>query len=114
MITSYQRRKFRVRNNLEQNNKSGRPRIVVSRSGKNIYAQLVDVNGNVIGSYSTLNFLEVKKVTGIEKAKIVGKEFAKICIDKGVTQVIFDKGAYSYSGRVKTMAESCREAGLQF
>lgn len=114
MITSYQRRKFRVRNNLAQSNKSHRPRIVVSRSSKNIYAQLIDINGNVLGSYSTLNFSEPKKITGVEKAKIVGKEFAKICIGKGVTQVVFDKGAYSYSGRVKTVAESCREAGLQF
>ncbi len=114
MITSYQRRKFRVRNNIAQNNKSLRPRIVVSRSNKNIYAQLLDINGNVLGSYSTVNFSESKKVTGIEKAKIVGKEFAKICIEKGITKVVFDKGAYSYSGRIKTIAESCREAGLQF
>jgi len=114
MITSYQRRKFRVRNAIINNNKSGRPRIVISRSNQNIYAQLINVDGKVLVSYSTLNFTEDKKVSGIEKAKIVGKEFAKICLKSGVSQVVFDKGAYAYSGRVKTIAESCREAGLQF
>ena len=114
MITRYQRRKFRVRNAVIQNNKSERPRIVVSRSNQNMYAQLINVEGRVLASYSTLNFTEDKKISGIEKAKAVGKEFAKICLQNGISQVVFDKGAYAYSGRVKTIAESCREAGLQF
>jgi large subunit ribosomal protein L18 len=114
MITRYQRRKFRVRNAVIQNNKSERPRIVVSRSNQNMYAQLINVEGKILASYSTLNFTEDKKISGIEKAKVVGKEFAKICLQNGISQVVFDKGAYAYSGRVKTIAESCREAGLQF
>ncbi len=114
MITSYQRRKFRVRNAVIQNNKSERPRIVVSKSNQNIYAQLVSVDGRVLAAYSTLNFAENKKISGIEKAKVVGKEFAEICLKNGISQVVFDKGAYAYKGRVKTLAESCRQAGLQF
>jgi large subunit ribosomal protein L18 len=50
----------------------------------------------------------------MEKAKLVGKAFAEICLNGGVTKVVFDKGAYIYNGRVKALAESCREAGLSF
>ena len=114
MITNYERRKFRVRNKLAKNNKSSRPRIVVSRSNQNLYAQLINVEGKVLCSFSTLNFEEQKKVSGIEKAKLVGKEFAKICVKNGVKEAVFDKGAYIYSGRVKALAEACREGGLQF
>ncbi len=114
MITSYERRKFRVRNAIAQNNKSSRPRIVVSRSNKNIYTQLIDVEGKVLQAYSTLNLKENEKMNGVEKAKLVGKEFAQLCLNSGITKVVFDKGAYAYNGRVQTIAEACREAGLQF
>lgn len=114
MLTKYERRKFRVRNQIVKSNKSNRPRIVVSRSNQNIYAQLIDVEGKVLSSFSTLNFEENKKNSGVEKAKLVGKEFAKNCLRIGVKEVIFDKGAYIYNGRVKALAEACREAGLQF
>jgi large subunit ribosomal protein L18 len=114
MITKLERRKFRVRNKIAKNNKSLRPRIVVTRSNQNIYAQLINVEGKVVTSFSTLAFEEDKKVSGIEKAKIVGKEFAKICLKNGVKEVVFDKGSYIYNGRVKALAEACREGGLQF
>lgn len=113
MITTYERRKFRVRNKIAANNKGQRPRISVSRSNKNLYAQLIQVDGNVACSFSTLNLKEGKQ-TGIEKAKEVGKGFAKVCLEKGIKEVVFDKGAYRYNGRVKALAEACREAGLQF
>jgi len=114
MLTNYQRRKLRVRGKIARNNKSCRPRIVVSRSNKNFHAQLVDTQGKVLKSFSTLNFSEDKKKTGVQKAKIVGQEFAKICLKDGIKQVVFDKGTYNYNGRVKAMAEGCREAGLEF
>lgn len=114
MLTKYERRKFRVRNKIIQSNKSNRPRIVVSRSNQNIYAQLINVEGKVLFSFSTLNFAEGKKATGLEKAKLVGQEFAKLCVKGGIKEVVFDKGAYIYNGRVKALAEACREAGLQF
>lgn len=114
MLTKYERRKFRVRNSVIKNNKGNRPRIVVARSNKNISAQLIDDNGKVLQSFSTLNFEEGKKANGVEKAKLVGQEFAKNCLKSGVTKVVFDKGAYIYNGRVKALAEACREAGLQF
>ena len=114
MLTTYERRKFRVRNNIAKCNKSLRPRIIVFRSNKNIAAQLVDVEGKVLGAFSTANFDENKKITGIEKAKLVGENFAQICLKNGVKEVVFDKGAYIYNGRVKALAEACRKAGLQF
>lgn len=114
MLTNYERRKYRVRGNIAKNNKSLRPRITVFRSNKNIYAQLVDVEGKVIKSFSTLSFEDNKKISGIEKAKIVGKTFAELCLKDGITKVVFDKGAYVYNGRVKAIAEACREAGLLF
>lgn len=114
MLTKHDRRKFRTRNNIAQNNKSNRPRIVVSRSNKNVYAQLIDCSGKVLAAYSTLNMEESKKISGIEKAKFVGTEFAKICLKNNVKEVVFDKGSYIYNGRVKAIAEACREGGLQF
>jgi large subunit ribosomal protein L18 len=114
MLTSYERRKFRVKSNIAKNNKGLRPKIVVSRSNKNFYAQLISVDGKVLQSFSTLSFEENKKSSGIDKAKLVGKNFAEKCLEAGIAEVVFDKGAYAYSGRVKALAESCREAGLKF
>lgn len=114
MITNYERRKFRVRHKITQRNKSLRPRIVVSRSNKNLYAQLVSIEGKVLTSFSTINFEENLKASGVEKAQMVGKEFAKLCLKIGTKEVVFDKGAYIYTGRVKALAEACREAGLSF
>ncbi len=114
MLTNYERRKYRVKNNIAKRNKTLRPRIVVSRSNKNFYAQLISVEGKVLCAFSTLNFEDDKKVTGLEKAKLVGKNFAEACLKNNIKEVVFDKGAYIYGGRVKAMAESCREAGLSF
>lgn len=114
MLTNYERRKFRTRNRIAKSNKSGRPRASVHRSNTNIYIQLFDVSGKVVCSFSTLNFEDQKKISGIAKAKLVGKEFAKLCLKNGIKEIVFDKGAYVYNGRVKALAESCREAGLQF
>ncbi len=114
MLTNYERRKYRVKNNILKNNKSLRPRIVVSRSNKNFYAQLISMDGKVICAFSTLNFAEDKKISGLEKAKLVGKNFAELCLKNNIKEVVFDKGAYIYGGRVKAMADACRESGLSF
>ncbi|MBU6141317.1 MAG: 50S ribosomal protein L18 [Proteobacteria bacterium] len=114
MITSYERRKFRTRKKIAKSNKSGRPIASVHRSNTHIYIQLLDTGGKVLQSFSTLNFEEEKKISGIEKAKLVGKEFASLCLKGGTKDIVFDKGAYAYNGRVKALAESCRKFGLQF
>ena len=114
MLNNYERRKLRVRSKIDKSNKGKRHKIVVARSNKNFHAQLFDTNGNVVTSYSTLNIKGGEKLSGIDKAKLVGKEFAKLCKDKKITKVVFEKGVYNYNGRVKAMAESCRENGLDF
>lgn len=114
MLNSYERRKLRNRGKVAKNNKSLRPRITVARSNQNLYAQLIAVDGKVLQAFSTLNFKDKKKATGMEKAKMVGEEFAKLCLKAGFAEVVFDKGAYNYNGRVKAIAEACRSAGLKF
>lgn len=114
MLTTFQRRQLRNRGNIAANNKSQRPRLVVYRSNKNLGAQLINAEGLTLKSFSTVNFEDKKKVSGIEKAKLVGAEFAKLCLKDGIKEVVFDKGAYIYNGRVKALAEACRAAGLQF
>jgi large subunit ribosomal protein L18 len=93
-----------------------RPRLAVFRSVNHIYVQLInDDAGVTICSAST-----VEKGSGagkggnIDAAKAVGRLIAERAKDKGVTQVVFDRGGYIYHGRVKALAEAAREAGLQF
>ena len=112
MLNTQERRKFRVRNSIKQNNKGQRPRIVINRSNKNIYAQIVDVSGNTLITESSIMLDE--KISGIEKAKIVGKNLAIKCQENKINSAVFDKGPYVYNGRVKALAEACRENGLQF
>ena len=71
-------------------------------------------DGIYLVQFENGNFKETKKISGVEKAKLVGAEFAKLCLKNNVKEVVFDKGAYIYNGRVKAVAEACREAGLQF
>lgn len=113
MLNTSQRRKLRNRNNIKNNNKSARNRVVVYRSNKNFSLQLVNLEGLTVLSYSTSK-INGQKITGIEKAKIVGAEFSKMCTDIGITEVVFDKGSYIYNGRVKAAADSCRSNGLKF
>ena len=90
-----------------------RPRLCVYRSNKHIYAQIIDdVAGVTLVSASTMD----KDFTGnggnIEAAKAVGNTVAKRAIEKGITEVVFDRGGYIYHGRVKALAEGAREGGL--
>jgi large subunit ribosomal protein L18 len=112
MLTSYQRRKVRVRNNVKKNNKSNRPRMVINRTNKNIYAQIVSVDGKVLLQFSSILFED--KISGVEKAKIVGKSIAELCKKANIEKIVFDKGAYNYNGRIKALANACREFGLNF
>jgi large subunit ribosomal protein L18 len=89
-----------------------RPRLVVFRSDKHIYAQLVDDDaGRTIATVSSLKVGSGKKS---EKAAEVGKQVAVIAKDKGITRVVFDRGGYKYHGRVKAVADGAREGGLEF
>jgi large subunit ribosomal protein L18 len=93
---------------------SARPRLNVFRSNKAIYCQLIDDSiGNTLVSASSLD-IENCKGSNIEGAKQVGALIGKKAVEKGITQVVFDRGGYIYHGRVKALAEAAREAGLQF
>jgi large subunit ribosomal protein L18 len=93
---------------------NGRPRLSVHRSAKNIYAQVIDdANGVTLAAASSL---ESEKKAGGDKdaAAIVGKLVAQRAIEKGVKDVVFDRGGFIYHGRVKALADAAREAGLNF
>ena len=93
-----------------------RPRLCVFRSLKNIYAQIIDdINAVTLASASTLDKeVDVKVGGNKEAAKLVGELVAKRALDKGITEVVFDRGGYVYHGRVQALAEAAREAGLKF
>ncbi len=93
-----------------------RPRLAVFRSLKHIYAQVIDdANGQTLASASTSEPDFRSRYGGnIAAAKEIGKLIAERAKEKGVTRVIFDRGGYIYHGRVKSLAEAAREAGLEF
>ncbi len=93
-----------------------RPRLNVFRSSKHIYAQLIDdATGVTLASASSLDKeLALKAGGNVEAATAVGTLIAKKAQEKGLSEVIFDRGGYLYHGRVKALAEAAREAGLQF
>ena len=119
MFKKQDRQQARVRRHLRVRKKvSGtpeKPRLAVFRSEKNIYAQIIDdVNAVTLVAASSLD----KDFEGIgsnrEAAKAVGEALAKRALDKGIKEVVFDRGGFVYHGRVQNLAEGAREAGLEF
>ena len=93
---------------------NGRPRLSVFRSSKNIYAQIIDdAQGVTLAAASSLEG-EQKKGSDKDAAAKVGALIAQRAIEKGVKDVVFDRGGYLYHGRVKALADAAREAGLNF
>jgi large subunit ribosomal protein L18 len=94
---------------------NGRPRLSVFRSSKNIYAQVIDdANGVTVAAASSLEGEKKAKGSDKDAAARVGKLVAERAKEKGVTDVVFDRGGYIYHGRVKALADAAREAGLNF
>ena len=95
-----------------------RPRLCVFRSSNNIYAQIIDDANRVTLTAASSLDAEVKGAVNHggnkEAAKMVGEMIAKRAIEKGITEVVFDRGGYLYHGRVKELAEGARENGLKF
>ena len=92
-----------------------RPRLNVFRSSKHIYAQLIDdVNGVTLASASSMDKGFEGNGGNIEAARKVGEMIAKNAAEKGITEVVFDRGGYLYHGRVKELADGARENGLKF
>ena len=95
-----------------------RPRLAVFRSNNHMYAQIIDDTvGNTLVSASTLEKdvkAELNKTNDVEAAAVVGKTIAKKAIEKGITNVVFDRGGFIYQGKVQALADAAREAGLEF
>ena len=95
-----------------------RPRLCVFRSSNNIYAQIIDDKNRVtLVAASSLDEAvkgAVNHTGNKEAAKMVGEMVAKKAVEKGITEVVFDRGGYIYHGRIKELAEGAREAGLKF
>lgn len=113
---SVRRRHQRVRRKV--NGTAERPRLAVFRSNQHIYAQLIDDNQqHTLVAASTLEpslKTELKSGATCEASAEVGKLIAQRAIEKGISKVVFDRGGSLYHGRVKTLAEAAREAGLDF
>ena len=110
------RKHLRVRKKIAGTNE--RPRLNVFRSNKNMYAQIIDdAKGVTLVSASTLDKDlrdQIEKGGGKAAAKMVGEAIAKKALAEGIEDVVFDRGGYIYTGRVKELADGAREAGLKF
>ena len=111
----FEKRRQRVRTSLRQR-AAGRPRLSVHRSGRHIYAQVInDGDGHTMAAASTLE-KEGRAKTGatVASAQEVGRKIAERAKAAGVTQVVFDRGGFLFHGRVKALADAARESGLEF
>ena len=111
-LSLFDRRRRRVRTALKAR-AGGRPRLSVHRSGKHIYAQIIDdAAGRTLAAASTLG----GKASGanVDAAVQVGKDIAAVAKQAGVTAVVFDRGGFLFHGRVKALADAAREGGLEF
>lgn len=107
------KRKMRIRKKI--NGTPERPRLVVFRSSKHIYAQIVDdLAGATLASASTLSLEGENIRLTVENAKLVGKKVAEEAIKKSITSVVFDRNGFVYHGRIKAVADGAREGGLNF
>lgn len=107
------KRKARIRKKV--NGSAEKPRLVVFRSNKHIYAQIVDdLAGVTLASASTLSEDGQKLRLTIDNAKVIGKKIAEEAMKKNITAVVFDRNGFVYHGRVKALADGAREAGLNF
>ena len=95
-----------------------RPRLAVFRSNNHMYAQIIDDTvGNTLVAASTVEKAvkaELEKTDDVNAAAYVGTVIAKRALEKGITEVVFDRGGFIYAGKIKALAEAAREAGLEF
>ncbi|HEX3943251.1 MAG TPA: 50S ribosomal protein L18 [Rhizomicrobium sp.] len=110
----FDRRKSRTRYRIAQT--AERPRLSIFRSGKHMYAQVIDDHAGATLAAASSNESEGKaaKTWNMDAAKSVGQKIAERAVAKGVKQVVFDRGGYIYHGRVKALADAAREGGLEF
>ena len=122
MVSKESRSEIRVKKHLRTRNRfSGtaeRPRLAVFRSNNHMYAQIIDDTvGNTLCAASTLDKdvkAELEKTNNVEAASKLGTVIAKKAQEKGITEVVFDRGGFKYTGKIQALADAAREAGLNF
>ncbi len=122
MVSKESRQKVRVKKHMKIRNRfSGtaeRPRLAVFRSNNHMYAQIIDDTvGNTLVSASTLEKeikAELEKTNNVDAAAYLGTVIAKRAIEKGIKEVVFDRGGFIYQGKIAALADAAREAGLEF
>ncbi len=122
MVSKKSRKEVRVKKHMRIRNRfSGtaeRPRLAVFRSNNHMYAQIIDDTvGNTLVSASTLEKeikAELKKTNNVEAAAYLGTVIGKRAVEKGISQVVFDRGGFIYHGKIAALADAAREAGLEF
>ena len=116
-LKTIDRKRFRVRNKLKKNSKPDRFRLSISRSTRNISAQIIDDKKHVTllsASSSEKDIKSLNKKNKSELSKIVAVKLAKQAKEKKITKVYFDRGIYKYHGRIKIFADILRENGMEF
>ena len=122
MVSKESRAKVRLNKHRRMRNRfagtAERPRLAVFRSNNHMYAQIIDDSvGNTLVSASTLQKevkAELEKTNDVDAAAYLGKVIAERALEKGIKEVVFDRGGFIYQGKVKALAEAAREAGLEF
>ena len=122
MVSKESRAKVRVKKHMKIRNRfSGtaqRPRLAVFRSNNHMYAQIIDDTvGNTLVAASTLEKevkAELEKTNNVDAAAYLGTVIAKRAIEKGIKEVVFDRGGFIYQGKIAALADAAREAGLEF
>ena len=116
-LTTRERKKLRIRSKLKKVSNLERYRLSVSRSSKNISAQIIDDTKNITilsASSKDKSIKSTEKKNKTELSKVVAENLAKKAIEKKITKIYFDRGLYKYHGRVKTFAETLRKNGMEF
>ena len=122
MVSKESRKEVRAKKHMKIRNRfSGtaeRPRLAVFRSNNHMYAQIIDDTvGNTLVSASTLEKeikAELEKTNNVDAAAYLGTVIAKRAIEKGIKEVVFDRGGFIYQGKIAALADAAREAGLEF
>ena len=116
-LDTIKRKRFRVSNKVKKSAPNDRYRLSISRSSKNITAQIIDDSKNITLLFASSVEKDVKsgpKVNKIELSKIVAERLAKKAQEKKITKIFYDRGIYKYHGRVKIFAETLRKNGMEF
>ena len=115
-LSTLERKKYRIRNKIKKSSNGGRYRLCVSRSSKNISAQIIDdaKNETLVSASSVEKEIKSQNKTKTELSTAVADLLAKKAQEKNITKVYFDRGVYKYHGRIKLFAEALRKKGMDF